>query len=189
MQKLILGLLMIGTAAYALPEHDCPLPTEYVMQFLKKSGTLWKGSRDWKNELYAMKNNEKINTVFAATNLREYTGIAARALHFAGLKGTSVTSEFDVVKKEDHFEVRSKIEDHEVRQIKDKKELEQIQEFMDQYPQGKAQTNQDYSTECEFHVQAFLKQADENTYMLHAISTARCKSKIPTSHFKSEIRK
>lgn len=189
MQKLTLGLLIIGTSAYALPERDCPLPTEYVMQFLKKSGTLWKGSGDWKNELYAMKNNEKINTVFAATHSHEYTGAAARALHLVGLKETGVTSEFEITKKENHIEVNSTIKDFEVHQITDKKDLDQIQEFIEHYPQGQTQTHQDYSTECEFHIHAFLKHVDENTHMLHAINTARCKSKIPAPLFRSEIRK
>ena len=80
MNKLFLSiLLLINSGLIAEQNSDCVSPSEYVMQFLANSTTLWKGSRDWINKL---DNNSNEYTVFARTRFMPYEGVYARVLGF-----------------------------------------------------------------------------------------------------------
>lgn len=187
MQKLVLSLSLLVASSYAISSdsHDCAAPSEYVMQFLKKSGTVWKGSLEWKNKLYHLKNNEQLRTAYAATPFKEYYGLAATALQYVGLRETGVTSSFEVTQKDTHIEVRSQIEQHELRTVKDEAELNNLKDFINKNPQGKKEVQEDRYSECAYHMQILLEKDSK----VHAISQARCKSKFPFSQFKQELDK
>ncbi len=184
MQKLLLSLLLvsIATSTVANPE-DCAKPTEYIMQFLKKSGTLWSGSLDWKEKLSILGYNDQIHTVYARTHLQEYLGLAARYLK---LNETGVKSSFAIANKEDHIEIDSTIEDHEVKTIEDDTEFEYVKFFAKKHPNGYVQAQQDFCTKCDYRRLLLL---DEKNRRLHMIIFAQCKSKIPKEYFEQELRK
>ncbi len=182
MKKLLLLLPFFTLELSAMQSKECAQPSEYIMQFLKKSRTLWRGS-EWRNTLNTLGYSDQIHTTYARTHLREYYGWAA---HLFRLNETGVKSEFAITNKEHHFEIDSKIEQKEEREITNDVELHYIKAFMMQNPNGHRSTQQDYCTECTYYMDMML---DEKKRMLRVVSQARCKSKIPAQFFKEQLEK
>lgn len=183
MKKLLFLLFCFTLESYAVQPSDCANnPSEYIMQFLKKSRTLWRGS-EWRNKLNNLSNNEKIHTVYARTHLREYYGWAA---YYFKLNETGIKSEFAITNKENHFIIDSQIEQQEDREIANDAELQYVRAFIMQNPNGHKSTQQDYCTECDCRLQMML---DEKKRMLRLVSKAKCKSKIPVQFLKEQLEK
>lgn len=183
MQRLFLSLLILNALAGAnpIPNPNCAKPTEYVMHFLQKSGTIWKGSQNWKDQLDVLKEGDSTNTVHARTHLKEYYGLAAR---FLRLNETGAKSSHSIKKHNDHFEVITDIEDHEVKKAATDAELLNAKVFTKKYPHGVKHAEQDNCSKCDYHLQV---QFDEQKHHLHAILTAHCTTKMPKAHFLVEV--
>lgn len=68
--------------------------TEYVMQFLANSKTLWKGDANWENTL---SKEYYIHTNYVKTHLMQYSGIPARVLSiYNNLDETNVVASFKI---------------------------------------------------------------------------------------------
>ena len=150
------------------------------MQFLKKSGTKWKGQTNWKEKLETLKMGQKIETSFARTHLAEYTGVAAT---YFRLNETGAKSSFIITSVDNHFEIVSEIEEQEVK-VPNEAELQEAKRFSRLHPNGLKDVQQDYCSECEYQIQVIL---DTQTGKLNTISKAKCTSKIPKHLFKSEV--
>lgn len=179
MKKYFVGLFLVSALTIA-SSPDCAKPTEYVMQFLKKSGTKWKGDTNWKEKLEALKKGQKIETSFARTHLTEYLGVAAT---YFRLNETGVKSTFVITSADKCFEIVSEIEQQEVK-VPNEAELQEAKRFSRLHPNGLTDLQQDYCTECEYQIQIAL---DAQTGKLNTISKAKCTSKMPKHFFTSEL--
>lgn len=183
MKKLLLLVSFFTLELSAMQSSDCANHSEYIMQFLKKSRTLWRGA-EWRNRLNNLSDNDRLHTVFVHTHLRDYYGWAA---YFFKLNETGIKSEFTITNKESHFEIDSQIEQCEDREILDDAELRYTKAFIMQNSNGQTKTTQqDYCTKCDYHLQMML---DEKKRMLRVVVKANCKSKMPAQLFKDQIEK
>lgn len=179
MEKIFLSLLLVVPALHAKSPDGCAAPTELIMQFLKKSGTLWRGSTDWKDSLDSMPTDKQIHTNYTATHLKEYLGFAAR---FMRLNETGVKTSFAITKKEGCIEVDSNVEYVEKRVVADEAGLQAVRESLKQHLHGEKRTfEEDNCTRCEYLANM---KFDIKTQQLLVVLTAHCKSKIPNSLFK-----
>lgn len=179
MQKYLYTLLVMN--AFTIAHYEgCAKPTEYVMQFLKKSGTKWKGDTNWKEQLVTIQKGQKIQTSFARTHLAEYVGVAAT---YFRLNEMGVKSSFVITPADNYFEIVSEIEEKEVK-APSEAELQEAKRFNRLHPNGLTDIQEDYCSKCEYQVQVAF---DEKTGKLSSVSKAKCTSKIPKHLFKSEV--
>ena len=97
-----------------IPDSACAVPSQYVFQFLARSGTLYRGSHEW---LKALSNNKTVKTNYLATNgskLLEYAGAMVflhdLACKIARLPVDTVKAKFEVTRAGDDIKVTSHIE-------------------------------------------------------------------------------
>lgn len=172
----MLVLLVIAQIAQA----NATTPTEFIMQFLKRSGTVWRGSLEWKDSLDSLENGSQIHTNYAATHLKEYVGVVARVFQ---LNETGVKSSFGVTKKEGCIEVDSTIECREERVVTADTDLQLLKATVKRHPSKKIE--EDNCTKCEYLAKMNF---DEASRKLSVVLTAHCKSKIPNSLFNHELK-
>lgn len=179
MKRMVLVLLTFVPALHAKSPDYYASPTEFIMQFLKKSGTLWVGSIEWKDSLNSMEINNQIHTNFATTHLQEYRGFAAR---FIKLSEAGVKSSFIITKKEGCMEVDSHIQYIEQKAVSE----EELQWYRkkNRYPDEKKKVEEDLCTRCEY---IETMKLDEKARILSIILTAQCKSRIINHRFAKEL--
>lgn len=156
-------------------QHDdaCVQPTEYVLQWLKKSTTLWRCSQEWKN--LDAKQHE---TAYAKTHITEYCGNAAK---FFRLSENGIKATFVIHKNDDNtVEVQSEIEDMEVRQAT-QQDLENIQKLSQN---SGNETQSDFSTKCNFLTSVVY---DSNRNQLRVRLKSSCLSKFPLEKLKKAV--
>ena len=168
--KLIIAILVLGSNVLLAQEDaeygpDCATPTQYVMQFLKKSTTLWHDSDDWKDKI--RENGATIETKYAEERQR------------------NVKCRFKISNQSqsDCVEVDSTIEDHEIREANSDEEITEFKNMIEQYNEDK-KTQADFCSQCEFTLRL---KFDEKTRKLHTILVSSCKSKIPYLLFMKKI--
>ena len=179
MKKILLSLLIFAPALYAKSPADCVSPTEFIIQYLKKSGTVWRGSTQWKSSLESMPNDIPVHTNFAATHTQDYWGVSARYIQ---LDEPGVKSSFVITKKEGCFEVDSNIQHIEQTIVSE----DDVQWFKmkHRYQSENKTVQEDYSTRCEY---IETMKFDEKTRKLSTILIAQCKSKIIHHRFAKEL--
>jgi len=176
-----------GIGLYAKGDScsDCAPPTQYIMQFLAKSGTRYRGSQDWLDEL---KKNKKVRTNFLVTRdtrLQKYSGVAVRGHDFASLFGEvpvdTVKARFELsINDDDNFvEIKSDIEDTEVKKVFNSNEIEQLKKSVE-LCDGKSEKQGDNCSECCYEIRVFW---DEKTRTLQKKLTTSCSSKVPLDLF------
>lgn len=165
---------------------DCATPGEYVMQFLKDSTTLNRGSQDWKSDL----DSDTIETVYARTHLTMYAGLAARGYHESHKSSNmhksenAVSARFSIKRNSgDTVEVASTVIATEIERAEtqeDKKRLKMLAATKN----GKREEQADYTTKCT-HTHKW--HFDEKSQKLEKKLIAECLSRMPKVLFEEKI--
>lgn len=178
-KKLLIIFFLCST--YVLADNpDCATPTEYIMNFLPKSTTMWRCLLGWQNNI---KNTSKKETAYAQTHLKEYCGFAAK---YFQLKENGVKAHFITTynKENDTVEVRSTIQDVEVSHAKDSQEAEQFKQLAQEY-NNKSTQQADSCSECTYNPKVVF---DKKNNTLYVTLDSSCISKIPYAVFMEKIR-
>ena len=184
---LVLATLVLSQSLVCSQEHpnccsspDCCSSTEYIMQFLAKSGTKWKGAQGWLQDL---KNNKTIKTNYLTTHDHfeklEYSGFSVTAhdfaQKFAEVPVDTVKARFEISLVSDDVEIISDIEDIEVKRMSEsiiikKRSVDIIDSF----------------SQCRHSLETEEYREDNR---LLAITRVSCNTKIPFEVFLKEIHK
>jgi hypothetical protein len=169
-------------------DSDCSTPTEYMLQFLAKSGTLYRGSYEWLDELLK---NKKARTNFLATRdhgrLMEYAGlpISFHSLYnmLSEVPVDTIKAKFELNCIDESVEITSYIEDTEVRNLSDQ-EFKKIKKVMQSINDKNKEEQSDNCTTCTYEMNARFNEESGTVYLT---LKARCKSRMPISRFIQEI--
>ncbi len=161
-------------------------PTEYIMQFLAKSGTYYHGSSDW---VESLKKNKAAKTNYVATRgtrLIESSGIVVSAHTcfsvFSEVPVDTVKAYFELsLTDDDCVIIASRIEDIEVRKVLDADEIAKVKTAS--LPEEKLS---DTCSECTSVIKV---DWDKKTNTLRTKMKTRCESKIPLTLFLKELNK
>lgn len=167
---------------------ECATPSQYVMQFLKESTTLYRGSQDWKTSLSS---STTIKTIFAKSNNRLFTGLVAWAFYLQ--HGSPVFNQPDNAasgvftitkqKEDDTVEILANLVDTEIVKPKDTKDKEQLKKLATQ-SDSKTETQTDLTTRCTYtHKLRYKHDQDE----LEKTILSECISKMPIQVLEDKI--
>jgi len=171
--KLMLTILMLSCCTLKAQNDDCASPTEYIMQFLRESGTLWKGDQKWEKTL---KNNTPVHTNFAKTHSHKYFGLYATILNFYNnLNENNTIAKFEISLNDTHVKITSHIK-VEVIQIDENETTNN--------PTLNEIVQEDNFSRCNHKIKASTA-SDTNTS--HVTLVADCESKIPYKLFMQKM--
>ncbi|MBY0109534.1 MAG: hypothetical protein K2X90_00260 [Candidatus Babeliaceae bacterium] len=168
---------------------DCVSETDYVMQFLKDSTTVFTGSDSWKKDI--KRDFSEVRTVFArihnSTNLQLLGGVAARMYHIIhnipGARfvadGQYASGSFSMSHIVDYINITSSITDSEVTTF-DMSELTDDFKKEIQSQHGKETTLSDADTRCVHTVNVSF---NENNGRLEQKLTSNCKTTLKFDEF------
>jgi hypothetical protein len=173
---------------------DCAIPTEYVLQFLAKSSSLWKGDQNWLSELISNP-QAQVATVFAQikdNELRNHQGFNARVLHralkyykFTDNSGMGATAEFEVIRNDNLVVIKSNIQDMEIQTASTPENAIDLQKKCLAIQKLKPETQKDFSSTCEYHVTGDL----ENNIKLKVTLNAACTTTMKFDEFLEAVNK
>ena len=175
-------------ALRAEDDCDCLPPTEYVMEFLAESSTLFKGSDDWKEAI--KKNRAQAHTIMASKRTHDDTGFPFRE-HYRGIAAylyslshfrnawhpmdDAVSGKFEITNNNGMIKIVAVLKNTEVITL-NKDQLEEAQESAKKIS-GKPSRKEDSSgTECT-HVPHMTYDEKTNKWMMNIES--RCVVKMP----------
>lgn len=180
---LVIALVVCNGLTAAQSPTDCPLPSEYVLGFLKKSSTLYRGSQDWQDTI--KKDGATADTVYAQTHLTGYSGIFARYIQLGWLAEDAVKGSFTTSSKGNTVEVASVIEDLKVTKTANEKEAHELEALATSSPKH-TERQTDFCSSC-----AVVKtsQFDKKTNQLRVLTKSTCKTRMPRCLFMEQIQK
>lgn len=181
-------LLCLSVQSQENASKDCISITEFVMQFLAKSSTKYRGSTAWINDLSAK--NAQVETAYAKTWNHHYQGLAAFALHNAPdlikTKENMLTSSFKVKHtQDDTIIIDASISDTEFVKMSSEKEADEIQKKAFQI-NGTTNDLEDALTKCS--VQHFI-EFDEQTNVAKITQKYNCKTTLEVLEFLKDIKR
>lgn len=167
MNRYIATLLIVCTTARILPADTAP--TDYIMQFLSKSTTLWRASDDWKTEMQNA--TAEAETTYAGAQERDFARTRAKG-------------DFKIHKDGNMVEVTAEIEETEVNQAQTDSEFERFKTIAEDINNKKTAKRTDTCSTCNYVIHALI---DAHKRQLKITLNSNCTSKIPYEQFMQQI--
>lgn len=179
-------LMLTTYAFFVLLAHASDnyfLPTEYILNYLKKSKTTWTVSTRWRQDIQK-KLSINIDTAYVRTTWQEYFGVSARHLE---LSENGIKALFKVVRDGDMIEIDSIIEDVSIKKADDDNDRDILKEMFVQMTELESAGEEilsDRFSKCTRAVRTIL---GKNASALLARFTTSGKTRIPYARFMQQI--